>query len=166
MSKALLEGIGDGVARDLITACASGDLKEVKRIVLLDVPASIDIKDEYPLDEACPVSKCVSLENDQLDVWGTAFLASLKSEKIERSALSGAFAGGAKRTQGKLPVVHELIKAAAAKRLYDARRDEGARRATGFIMGGRRGERRGGRGARGRGARRRRAGLGRGRGAG
>ena len=82
----------------------------------MDVPASVDIKDEYPLlDEACPVSKCVSLKNDQLDVWGTAFLASLKSEKIERSALSGAFAGGAKRTQGKLPVVHELIKAAAAK---------------------------------------------------
>ena len=116
LSKALLEGIGDGVARDLITACAAGDLKEVKRLVEMDVPASIDIKDEYPLlDEACPVSKCVALKNDQLDVWGTAFLASLKSEKIERSALSGAFAGGAKRTQGKLPVVHELIKAAAAK---------------------------------------------------
>ena len=123
LSKALLEGIGDGVARDLITACAAGDLKEVKRLVEMDVPASIDIKDEYPLlDEACPVSKCVSLKNDQLDVWGTAFLASLKSEKIERSALSGAFAGGAKRTQGKLPVVHELIKAAAAPIPRSARR--------------------------------------------
>ena len=58
LSKALLEGIGDGVARDLITACASGDLKEVKRLVEMDVPLTIDIKDEYPLlDEACPVSK-------------------------------------------------------------------------------------------------------------
>ena len=63
------------------------------------------------------MSKCVALDNGQLDVWGTAFLASLKSEKIERSALSGAFAGGAKRTSGKLPVVHELIKAAASKGL-------------------------------------------------
>mmetsp|Transcript_22561 Transcript_22561/g.58763 ORF Transcript_22561/g.58763 Transcript_22561/m.58763 type:complete len:551 (+) Transcript_22561:117-1769(+) len=118
LGKALLQGIGDCVPRDLIVACAAGDVKEVKRLVLLDVPLTVAIKDEYPLlDEACPVSKCVALENDQLDVWGTAFLASLKSEKIERSALSGAFAGGAKRTQGKLPVVHELIKAAASKGL-------------------------------------------------
>ena len=58
LSKALLEGIGDGVARDLITACAAGDLKEVKRLVEMDVPLTIDIKDEYPLlDEACPVSR-------------------------------------------------------------------------------------------------------------
>ena len=116
LARALYEGIGDCVPRDLIVACAAGDVREVKRLVSLDVPLTVAIKDEYPLlDEACPVSKCVALEHGRLDVWGTAFLASLKSEKIERSALSGAFAGGAKRTSGKLPVVHELIKAAAAK---------------------------------------------------
>lgn len=118
LAEALVQGLGEEdsrVARALIEGAASGDLKEVKRALKGTIPATLPIRDPYPLtDEACPVSRCVATTSDgALDVWGTAFLASLKSERIERSALSGAFANGQRRCSGRLPVVHELIKGAA-----------------------------------------------------